>query len=398
MKRNNFIFEKKFNFNQLFLKIILILLFVIISINFYEWVLKKSFFEYSDWLINYQGGFTRRGLFGEIIYLIHKLTFIRLDLLLFFLVISMYFLFFFFIYKILIKSNLNFLNSLILFSPLSFTYLASSKTLAGRKEILLFFLVSLFFYKLKNIKFENIKYWIIVILILSSLTHFGFIFYMPFLILFFIYLNSSKGIKELFTQVVPIIITSGVIVAIVFYSTFFSKPDLFEICESIKDYTIDCPEKTYIGLLDKSLSQVRQINLNFFDYNYFIKYPIYFILCFAPLFFAFKNLRDNKNFKRKNLICILFACSLLTSPVFFLGVDYGRYLNWIYIFCLFIYLYVINFNILISREKNNFFNSKVSKLFLYLIIFFYGFVWSVPHCCDTNYIFLFDKLFNQLFI
>ena len=65
-----------------------------------------------------------------------------------------------------------------------------------------------------------------------------------------------------------------------------------------------------------------------------------------------------------NLIGILFACSLLTSPVFFLGVDYGRSLNWIYIFCLFIYLYVINFNILISREKNNFFNSKVSKLFL----------------------------------
>ena len=85
----------------------------------------------------------------------------------------------------------------------------------------------------------------------------------------------------------PIIITSGVIVAIVFYSTF-SKPDLFEICESIKDYTIDCPEKLYIGLLDKSLSQVRQINLNFFDYNYFIKYPIYFILCFAPLFLHLK--------------------------------------------------------------------------------------------------------------
>ena len=146
----------------------------------------------------------------------------------------MYFLFFFFIYKILIKSNLNFLNSLILFSPLSFTYLASSKTLAGRKEILLFFLVSLFFYKLKNIKFENIKYWIIVILILSSLTHFGFIFYMPFLILFFIYLNSSKGIKELFTQVVPIIITSGVIVAIVFYSTFFSNLIYLKFVRALK--------------------------------------------------------------------------------------------------------------------------------------------------------------------
>ena len=127
MKSNNFIFEKNFKLNQLFLKIILIFLFVIISINFYEWVLKKSFFEYSDWLINYQGGFTRRGLFGEIVYLIHKITFIQLDLLLFLLVILMYFLFFFLIYKILIKTNLNFLNSLILFSPLSFIYLASSK-------------------------------------------------------------------------------------------------------------------------------------------------------------------------------------------------------------------------------------------------------------------------------
>ena len=90
----------------------------------------------------------------------------------------MYFLFFFPSQNIN-KTNLNF-NLLILFSPLSFIYLASSKTLAGRKEILLFFLVTIFFYKLKNIKFENIKYWIIAILLFSSLTHFGFIFYMPF--------------------------------------------------------------------------------------------------------------------------------------------------------------------------------------------------------------------------
>ena len=51
----------------------------------------------------------------------------------------MYFVFFLFLYKILKKSDLNFLNTLILFSPLSFTYLALNKTLAGRKEILLFF-------------------------------------------------------------------------------------------------------------------------------------------------------------------------------------------------------------------------------------------------------------------
>ena len=62
MKINNLILEKNFQLNHLFLKIILFLSFVIISINFYEWVLEKSYYEYSDWLINYQGGFTRRGL------------------------------------------------------------------------------------------------------------------------------------------------------------------------------------------------------------------------------------------------------------------------------------------------------------------------------------------------
>ena len=121
------------------------------------------------------------------LYLIHKITFIRLDLLLFTLVILMYFLFFFFLHKILIKTNLNFLNSLILFSPLSFIYLASSKTLAGRKEILLFFLVTIFFYKLKNIKFENIKYWIIAILLFSSLTHFVYILYAFFDFIFYFF-------------------------------------------------------------------------------------------------------------------------------------------------------------------------------------------------------------------
>ncbi len=131
----------------------------------------------SEWLINYQGGFTRRGLIGEILYTLYSLTNIRLDLLLYLFVMSLYITFFYFLFKILDKTNLDFLNTLIVFSPFSFIYLAASKTLAGRKEILLFFLVTIFFYKFEKIKFTKIKYWLILILVISSLTHFGFIFY-----------------------------------------------------------------------------------------------------------------------------------------------------------------------------------------------------------------------------
>ena len=83
--------------------------------------------------------------------------------------------------------------------------------------------------------------------------------------------------------------------------------------------------------------------------------------------------------------------------MFFLGADYGRYLNWQYIFVLFIYLHIINFKILKAKEGNVFFNLKTSKELLYFIIFLYGFVWSVPHCCDKNYSFLYDKLAITLF-
>ena len=176
----NSTFEKDFNLNKFFLKLVFLISFLFISINFYEMVVERSYYEYSDWLINYQGGFTRRGLVGEFLYILYSITNIRLDLLLYLFVMSLYILFFYFLFKILDKTNLDFLNTLIIFSPFSFIYLATSKTLAGRKEILLFFLITIFFYKFEKIKFTEIKYWLIFILIVASLTHFGFIFYMPF--------------------------------------------------------------------------------------------------------------------------------------------------------------------------------------------------------------------------
>ena len=396
MLKSDFIFEKKFKLNQIFLKLLLLLSFIVISINFFEWTEKKSYFEYSDWLINYQGGFTRRGLFGEILFILHKVSGLGLDLILYLGVTAMYFVFFLFLYKILKKSDLNFLNTLILFSPLSFTYLALNKTLAGRKEILLFFLLVVFFYNLKNIKFENIKYWIIFILTVSSLTHFGFIFYSPFLILSFIYLYPEKKFKDLFIQILPILFSGLLIVLFTFYSTIYSKPEIFEICESIKNFVKNCPTETYIDVLNYSISDIRAINISYAGNYYFIKYLIYFILSFTPITIALINLRNNKNYKIKKLFIFLSISIICTIPVFYLGVDYGRYLNWQYMFVLLLYLHLINFKFLKQDNKNYFFDSKIPKQMLYVIIFIYGFTWSVPHCCDKS-AFLYDKLIGLIF-
>ena len=62
------IYEKKFQLNKFFLKCVFIVSFITVASNFYKWVSKKSFYEYSDWLINYQGGLARRGFIGEIFF------------------------------------------------------------------------------------------------------------------------------------------------------------------------------------------------------------------------------------------------------------------------------------------------------------------------------------------
>ena len=39
---------------------------ILIVLNFYQFVFERSFAQYTDWLINYQGGFVRRGFIGSI--------------------------------------------------------------------------------------------------------------------------------------------------------------------------------------------------------------------------------------------------------------------------------------------------------------------------------------------
>ena len=65
-------------------------------------------------------------------------------------------------------------------------------------------------------------------------------------------------------------------------------------------------------------------------------------------------------------------------------------------FYLLIYLKVINLKILKYNRTNRIFSYKIPFVLVYLIVFFYGFFWSVPHCCEKDFSFLFDKIFLKL--
>ena len=113
--------NKKLNINlkNKFIIILLILALIFIIANFYRYYQNRTVYEYADWLINYQGGFVRRGLVGELLFQFYKLTKINLGFVTFLFVISLYILLFTNFIYFLRYLKKNWINLFIIFSPIS---------------------------------------------------------------------------------------------------------------------------------------------------------------------------------------------------------------------------------------------------------------------------------------
>jgi len=106
----------------------------------------------SEWLINYQGGFVRRGFIGELFFQIATIFNIKIRFVIFIFQAIIYASFLFFLFKFFNIIKKNFIIVLCIFSPLLIIYhIAEVETLA-RKEVLLFihFLVLLLYFNKTN--------------------------------------------------------------------------------------------------------------------------------------------------------------------------------------------------------------------------------------------------------
>ena len=110
--------QNKKNIDCLLLYFGLIFLIIINFAYFYLHITLKidsNDYAFNELFINYQAGFIRRGLIGEILYNIHNISGIRLDYILFVFVFVTYAFFFFIIYRLITSIKLNFINTLIIF-------------------------------------------------------------------------------------------------------------------------------------------------------------------------------------------------------------------------------------------------------------------------------------------
>ncbi len=340
------------------------LLITITTINYifftHRFFQRENGFILGDWLINYEGGFTRRGLFGEIITTI--VQFFKIDIInfTFFGVIILYLLFIFLFLKLLIKSEINFLIALIIFSPATFLFNFYDPLAIGRKEFLFF----LFF--LIHIIYRDKKLSIIFIPLLAfiiTLIHELLFFLIPFL-----FVNRLIQIKSLNFKNYNLEIFSAL--SIFFATTLLilsNDPNSKITCDYIKEFGLSSNSCWAINL-----TSVTSINTEFkINEFYIISYLPFVLVIFLHFFLTLK-----KNFEIshiKNFLFLLFTFLPILS-LFFIVNDWGRYLN-VYAF---VWMIIIIFNNNLKNiQKNNF--TKV------LLILLYSISWYIPHCCPERH-------------
>ena len=321
-----------------FFNIYIICIFFSSSIILYSKFLYPTDWTTSEWLINYHGGFVRRGLMGELLLNINQLININPRHLVYIFEILLLSSYYYLIIKFFKKIKFSPILILIIFSPLAFIYpVAETETLA-RKEILLFCIYIIYLFSLisKNLK---LTYFIIIILIpLMNLIWDGILFYMPFFIFSFINQDNNLKLKKFIYFLIcfiPYLITTYIL-----FHTRATEESLLLMCEAIKE-----PCFGSMSFLDKTLSNNINYVVSRFKIEYLIRYSFIFIMCFYPIF----NLL-NKN--KKNLFTQYIICVLPTFILFYIGYDWGRYLNILYVFSLLTIIFFVRKNV-INVTKNN---------------------------------------------
>ena len=335
----------------------------------------------SEWLINYSGGFTKRGIIGEISIFFSRLFDQNLrDVIYTFqlFILAVYYILVYFFFKNLYLERYFLLS---IFSPIFLIYPVAETEVLARKEVfifVLFFLHAL----IPSLNNNFIRLSKLVILPLSVLVWEPVVFFLPLWIFIdFVNFKMKNYEKNFFNEIIFYFPT--ILIAIIFIINPLTPEEHSQMAQVLsKEFNEVCYMSC--ALLGDKTTIYQQFEGNFGKYSLevFIRYFLIILIGFGPLFtlIYYSKLKTEKIIflKKFNLLSVFL---FLLSPVlllFAMGYDWGRWVNISYIMTLitFFYLYKNNFIILDTKQLNfNRLNLLKPKYFLYIFII-YAFTWN----------------------
>jgi hypothetical protein len=367
-------FKKNYLFNLIFL----FLAFLIISYGIAHIYTNKFFssYSFSELFINYQSGFIRRGLFGEMFWQINSFFTINpkyfFGLIFLFLNIAQLFLYFkilsFNKNKFLLTIYIIFFPSLLLFGIYDYK-VYFLKDIFVKISILLhaFIIIYLKYYKKKEIYCAFLIYLIIPLLVIISLIHEYQVVFLSVHILFSYYYFKNYLKKKIYYLKYYFILLILSCLLIYFNGT---EEQYIYLNEIIKQFNAELHPQLFNGFY-KLIGGFYKWHFFYFGYKDFLNFFFSIILSLLIPACIFYEVIDKRKFS--------FGYYLFFIPTFitFLNLDHGRNISLLCVHLILFFLVIgINnqkYSILIKKIKGN------SYLFLstFLFIFFHIFLWKL---------------------
>ena len=365
----------KTNFN----KYLILYLSALLLFSFFYLYIKHSIGNdstISEWLINYEGGFTKRGLIGQLAIFQSRIFDIELRWSIFLLQSLTCSIYFGLLYLLFKNINTNRVINLAIFTPIFILYPIAEIEVLARKEIIVFstFITYLFIPRKNNLK----NFSLVIFLVLSILIWEPIIFFFPLIFLFELIENNISRINIKFFKLILFFLPS-IIIALNFIINPLSTEDYNYMSSVLKN---EFGEECYMscGLLGSKSTIYQQFEGNFGSYSFevFIRYILIIIIGFLPILILLKNsFLNNKNiFFIKyftNLVYPILICFLPVILLFAMGYDWGRWVNISYAILALIYFYLYKNQILkikVDQLEKNFIFKLKGKLFIVLFVLF----------------------------
>jgi hypothetical protein len=325
----------------------------------------------SEWLINYSGGFTKRGIIGQIcIYIANFLNTNIRDVIAVF-QISIIAIYYILTFKFLRKIKSNKVLIFAIYTPIFLLYPVAEIEVLGRKEIFIFCIFLGYFFIDNEILKKIYK---IVFLSLSVLIWEPVIFFFIFFLAVDLFEKKISKIDIKFFS--NLIYYAPALLIALYISLSPLEPENHTVMADYlrNNFNEDCYMSCELLRTKSSLSAQFLGNYHQYSVEIFFRYFLIIIFGFGPLLI----LASNSSYKEKNIIffknfkTLLIPTLILLIPAIFLfamASDWGRWVNISYVFSIifFIYLYKSE-KIFINRNLFSILDNK--KIFIVLIIIF----------------------------
>jgi len=324
----------------------------------------------SEWLINYEGGFTKRGLIGQIsVYLSYIFDIkLRVSILIFqILIIGIYYLL---LHNFLLNLRLDNIIIFSIFSPIFILYPVAEIEVLARKETFLYSFFLLYFL-LRNETYRNV--YKIIILPIAILIWEPVIFFFPYWFMIDFLEKKNDNIFKTFSKTFLYYLPAILIAAYIAFNPISSENHL-QMANFLKTtFNENCYMSCGLLLTKSTIYDQHHAVIILLNFERILRYLLVILVGFGPLIILLKY----SVFEKLNSLIISIMVSFPIIILFLMMTDWGRVVNMYYSFSILTYLYLYkNKKVYITKSiQNNFFNKLFQNkkiLIIFFIVFAFG--------------------------